>query len=102
MTQELCCINFLDIKHFELQSDFFLTIINMALVEELRSLLQNDEFTEPIEHMARIIYNGTGFTLNLIPGAIAGFLATLAAGAIFSVPLTQLFRGQMIDHLEPK
>ena len=102
MTQELCCINFLDIKHFELQSDFFLTIINMALVEELRSLLENDEFTEPIEHMARIIYNGTGFTLNLIPGAIAGFLATLAAGAIFSVPLTQLFRGQMIDHLEPK
>ena len=89
MTQELCCINFLDIKHFELQSDFFLTIINMALVEELRSLLENDEFTEPIEHMARIIYNGTGFTLNLIPGAIAGFLATLAAGAIFSVPLTQ-------------
>ena len=89
MTQELCCINFLDLKHFKLQSDLILTITNMAVVEGLLSLLENEDFREPIDRAARILYTGQGFTLNLIPGAIAGFLATLAAGAIFSVPLTQ-------------
>merc|ERR1719510_1722686 len=63
----------------------------MALVEGLRTLLENDDFIEPLDRGARIFYNGQGFTLNLIPGAIAGFLATLAAGTIFSVPLTQFF-----------
>ena len=63
----------------------------MAVVEGLRSLLENEDFTEPIDRMARLIFNGDTFTLNLIPGAIVGFLATLAAGTIFSVPLTQFF-----------
>ena len=61
----------------------------MALVEGLRTLLEDEDFREPIDRVARLLYTGTGFTLNLIPGAIAGFLATLAAGTIFSVPLTQ-------------
>ena len=91
MTQELCCINFLDLKHFKLQSDLILTITNMAVVEGLLSLLENEDFREPIDRAARILYTGQDFTLNLIPGAIAGFLPTLAAGAIFSVPLTQFF-----------
>ena len=73
----------------------FLPIINMALVEGLRTLLENDDFREPLDRVARLLYTGQGFTLNLIPGAIAGFLATLAAGTIFSVPLTQLFSNML-------
>ena len=89
----MSCINFLDLKHFSGQSSLLLANINtnMAVVEGLLSLLDNEDFREPIERAARILYTGQGFTLNLIPGAIAGFLATLAAGAIFSVPLTQFF-----------
>ena len=63
----------------------------MAVMEGLLTLLENDDFREPIDRAARILYTGQGFTLNLIPGAIVGFLATLAAGTIFSVPLTQFF-----------
>ena len=63
----------------------------MAVMEGLLSLLENDDFREPLDRAARILYTGQDFTLNLIPGAIVGFLATLAAGTIFSVPLTQFF-----------
>ena len=63
----------------------------MSLAEGLQSLLENDDFLEPVERVARLLVTGDGFTLNLIPAAIVGFLTTLALGAIFSVPLTQFF-----------
>ena len=68
-----------------------ITTINMAVMEGLLTLLENDDFREPIDRVARLLFTGQSFTLNLIPGAIVGFLATLAAGTIFSVPLTQFF-----------
>lgn len=63
----------------------------MSLAEDLHSLLENEDLLEPVERVARLLVNGDGFTLNLIPAAIVGFLTTLALGAIFSVPLTQFF-----------
>ena len=67
----------------------------MSLAEDLHSLLENEDLLEPVERVARLLVNGDGFTLNLIPAAIVGFLTTLALGAIFSVPLTQFFNNMV-------
>merc|ERR1712014_521250 len=55
------------------------------------NLIDNDEIKDTVRETARIYYDGTGVTINLIPSIIIGLLALLGLLKLLGLPILASF-----------
>ena len=70
-------------------------IVNMAdimnLLEPLINLIDNEDIKDTVRETARIYYNETGVTVNLIASIIIGLLALLGLLKVLGIPILASF-----------
>ena len=57
------------------------------LLEPLINLIDNEDIKDTVHDTARIYYDGTGATVNLIPSLIIGLLALLGLLKLLGIPI---------------
>ena len=63
----------------------------MNLLEPLINLIDNEDIKDTVRETARIYYNDTGVTVNLIPSIIIGLLALLGLLKLLGLPILASF-----------
>jgi len=63
----------------------------IELLEPFINLIDNDEIKDTVRETARIYYDGTGVTINLIPSIIIGLLALLGLLKLLGLPILASF-----------
>jgi hypothetical protein len=63
----------------------------LNLLEPLINLINNEDIKDTVRDTARIYYNGTGITVNLIPPLIIGLLALLGLLKLLGIPILASF-----------
>ena len=63
----------------------------MSLLEPLINLIDNEDIKDTVRETARIYYDGTGVTINLIPSIIIGLLALLGLLKLLGLPILASF-----------
>ena len=63
----------------------------MNLLEPLINLIDNEDIKDTVRETARIYYNETGVTVNLIPSIIIGLLALLGLLKLLGLPILASF-----------
>jgi len=66
-------------------------MVDMSILETLKTIIEDPKFQENVEETARIFFQGTNFTVNLIPALAIGLLGLLLLAPLLGIPLLDIF-----------